>query len=67
MTTFIETKQPPNVAADKSWCFTIGTVEKWPGLWNQTGRYGFAVGIRVYGLETDPVDYSMDPEMDVSI
>jgi len=65
-TTFIFEAMGPN-QLDKSWCFAIGEIQRWPDSPNKTGRYGFALGIRVYGLDEYPLDFSMDPEMDVSI
>jgi hypothetical protein len=65
-TTFIKDRRGPN-QPDRSWCFDIGEIRRWPESQNRTGRYGFALGIRVYGLDEYPLDFSMDPEMDVSI
>jgi hypothetical protein len=51
---------------DGSWCFDIGEVLEWPKKKNRLHRYGFALGIRVH-TASGSFDFSMDPEMDVSI
>lgn len=65
-TTFHWSPMPPN-QPDGSWCFDIGEVLEWPQRRNELHRYGFALGIRVHGAGDPPLDFSMDPEMDVSL